>query len=143
MKPQDAAIADGDRGDAAEVSGAAGGASGGADGGVDGPEDAPGAGDDAPAILDATSEPETGSCSPCEGDWICGGDVQRIALVPEADGCTLMGLPGRKLLSPDGTVTEDGVVIGHADGSGARVTVTDANGAQWLFCAGAWTCRPR
>jgi hypothetical protein len=54
-----------------------------------------------------------------------------------------MGLPGRKLLAPDGTVTEDGVVIGHADGSGARVTVTDANGAQWLFCAGAWTCRSR
>ena len=81
------------------------------------------------------------NCSACENYWICGGSATRIDLKQEADGCYLMGLPGRKLLAPDGSITEDGAVIGHADGTGARVTVLDTNGAQWLFCAGGWTCR--
>jgi hypothetical protein len=75
-------------------------------------------------------------CFPCEGYWICGGDVTRIDLVPEADGCLLSGLPGRNLLSPDGTITADEVVVGRAQGSGARVHVAYTDGSQWLFCAG-------
>lgn len=79
---------------------------------------------------------------PCEGYWICGEDVPRIDLVPEADGCFLSGLPGRNLLSPDGTITADGTIVGVAVGSGARVHVSHPDGTQWLFCAGASGCRP-
>src|SRR6185369_11656598 len=75
-------------------------------------------------------------CFPCEGYWICGGDVTRIDLVPETDGCLLSGLPGRNLLSPDGTITANEVVVGRAQGSGARVHVAYPDGSQWLFCAG-------
>jgi len=79
-------------------------------------------------------------CFPCEGYWTCGGDVTRIDLKPEADGCYLSGLPGRNLLSPDGTITAGGGVVGMATGSGARVQVAHPDGTQWLFCAGAGGC---
>jgi len=75
-------------------------------------------------------------CFPCEGYWICGGDVTQIDLVPDADGCLLRGLPGRNILSPDGTITANEVVVGRAQGSGARVHVSYPDGSQWLFCAG-------
>lgn len=80
------------------------------------------------------------ACFPCESYWICGGDVTRIDLTPEADGCYLSGLPGRNLLSPDGTITADGEVVGIAVGSGARVMVHHPDGSLWLFCAGAGGC---
>jgi hypothetical protein len=79
-------------------------------------------------------------CFPCEGYWICGGDVARIDLTREVDGCYLSGLPGRNLLSPDGTIIADGVVVGKATGSGARVHVAHPDGTQWLYCAGAGGC---
>lgn len=91
------------------------------------------------------SSPQSGvdsgrACFPCEGSWSCGGDVTRVDLTPEADGCYLSGLPGRNLLSPDGTITADGAVVGIAKGTGARVTVAHPDGSQWLFCAGAGGC---
>ena len=85
------------------------------------------------------SEPAR-ACFPCEGYWICGGDVTRIDLTPEADGCYLSGLPGRNLLSPDGTVMADGVVVGTATGTGARVNVVRPDGTLWLVCAAAGGC---
>lgn len=81
-----------------------------------------------------------GTCFPCEGSWTCGGDVTLIDLTPEEDGCYLSGLPGRNLLSPDGTITADGAVVGKATGSGARVHVACPDGTQWLFCAGGGGC---
>jgi hypothetical protein len=93
--------------------------------------------------------PDSGSvCFPCEGYWICGGDVtdassatsSQIDLKPENDGCYLSGLPGRNLLAPDGTVTAGGTVVGKATGTGARVTVRYPDGGQWLFCAGGGGC---
>ena len=75
-------------------------------------------------------------CFACVGYWICGGDVTQIDLVPEADGCLLRGLPGRNLISPDGTITANEVVVGRAQGSGARVHVAYPDGSQWLLCAG-------
>jgi len=57
-----------------------------------------------------------------------------------ADGCYLSGLPGRNLLSPDGTITADGAVVGIATGSGARVMVAHPDGSQWLFRAGGGGC---
>jgi hypothetical protein len=80
------------------------------------------------------------ACFPCEGYWTCGGDVTRIDLEPEADGCYLSGLPGRNLLSPDGTITADGAVVGIATSSGTRVHVAYPDGTQWLFCTGAGDC---
>jgi hypothetical protein len=79
-------------------------------------------------------------CFPCESYWTCGGDVTHIDLEPEADGCYLSGLPGRNLLSPDGTITADGTVVGMAVGSGARVHVSHPDGTQWLFCTGGGGC---
>ena len=79
-------------------------------------------------------------CFPCEGSWTCGGEVTRIDLMPAADGCYLSGLPGRNLLSPDGTITADGAVVGSATGSGARVHVAHPDGTRWLYCAGAGGC---
>ena len=81
-----------------------------------------------------------GACFPCEGYWTCGGYATPIDLTPEADGCYLSGLPGRNLLSPDGTITADGAVVGKATGSGARVHVAYPDGTQWLFCAGGGGC---
>ena len=75
-------------------------------------------------------------CFPCQDYWTCGGSIVRIDLIPEADGCFLSGLPGRNLLSMDGTITENGVLVGTAKGSGARVHVSHPDGSQWLFCAG-------
>ena len=79
-------------------------------------------------------------CFPCQGYWICGGAVERIDLTPDADGCFLSGLPGRNLLSPDGTITANGVVVGSADGTGASVHVAYPDGSQWLFCRGGGGC---
>jgi hypothetical protein len=87
------------------------------------------------------SDPQSAvACFPCEGYWICGGDVTRIDLRPEVDGCYLSGLPGRNLLSPDGTIIAEGAVVGKATGSGARVHVAHPDGTQWLYCAGAGGC---
>jgi len=91
------------------------------------------------------SEPQSAldsgrACFLCEGYWTCGGDITRIDLMPEADGCYLSGLPGRNLLSSDGTITADGVVVGTATGSGARVHVAYPDGTQWLLCTGAGGC---
>jgi hypothetical protein len=94
-----------------------------------------GCGSDPPGVVDSGR-----ACFPCAGYWICGGDVTRIDLTPEADGCYLSGLRGRNLLSPDGTIIADGVVVGKATGSGARVQVVYPDGTQWLFCAGAGGC---
>ena len=82
------------------------------------------------------------ACFPCTGYWICGGDVTRIDLTPEPDGCYLSGLPGRKLIGPDGTITEAAAIVGKAAGTGARVTVSYPDGSQWLFCAGGGGCLP-
>src|SRR3954470_22221937 len=83
------------------------------------------------------------ACFPCVGYWTCGapaGNATRIDLTPEVDGCYLSGLPGRNLLSPDGTITADGAVVGTAMGSGARVYVSYPDGTQWLYCAGGGGC---
>jgi len=71
---------------------------------------------------------------PCEGYWTCGGVDGRVGLMPQADGCLLSGLSGRNLLSPDGTVTADGVIVGKATGFPASVIVAYPDGSQWLFC---------
>lgn len=100
-------------------------------------------GDGAPAgagAAGAGGDDSGPQCFPCRDYWICGGDATRIDLVAEADGCFLSGLRGRNLLLPDGTITEDGVVVGKAVGSGARVHVSYADGSQWLFCAGGGGC---
>ena len=86
------------------------------------------------------SGPPAAACFSCERHWICGDDVGRVDLTPEADGCYLSGLPGRNLLAPDGTITADGAVVGMATGSGARVTVLRPDGSQWLYCAGGGGC---
>jgi hypothetical protein len=71
---------------------------------------------------------------PCDGYWICGGDVTRIDLKPEVDGCYLSGLLGRNLLSPDGTIVAEGAVVGKAAEYGTRVRVFYPDGTEWLFC---------
>jgi hypothetical protein len=81
------------------------------------------------------------ACFPCRDYWICSGDVTRIDLTPAADGCYLSGLPGRNLLSPDGRITADGIVVGMATGTGARVSVVRPDGTPWLFCAAGGGCR--
>jgi hypothetical protein len=87
------------------------------------------------------SSADSGSaCFPCDDRWTCGGDVTFIDLTPELDGCILSGLPGRNVLSPDGTITADGAVVGLATGTGVRVQVTRPDGSQWLFCAGGGGC---
>lgn len=121
--------------DAAGAAGAGEDAAGGA--GATGGEDVAGA---AGASAGATQGDSNAQCFPCEGKWICGGEVEVIDLTPEADGCLLSGLPGRNLLSPDGTITSDGVVVGTAFGTGQRVRVLDPDGNQWLFCAGGGGC---
>ena len=78
-------------------------------------------------------------CFPCEDYRTCGGGL-RIDLEPESDGCHLSGLHERHLLAPDGTVTKDGVVIGKAEGTGARVSVERLDGTLWLFCAAGGGC---
>jgi hypothetical protein len=83
--------------------------------------------------------PEASVCFPCQGRWICGGGVT-YELKPEEDGCYLSGLPDRNLISPDGTITAGGVVVGMADGSGARVRVSHPDGGLWLYCAAGGGC---
>jgi len=124
----------GGAGGAQQLPGTAGESAGGDDstaGGAGGAQQLPGTAGESAGGNDSSAQ-----CFPCEGYWTCGGDVTRIDLVPEADGCLLSGLPGRNLLSPDGTITANEVVVGRAQGSGARVHVAYADGAQWLFCAG-------
>ena len=86
------------------------------------------------------SDAKIAACFPCEGHWICGGEGTRVDLTPSADGCYLSGLPGRNLLSQDGTITADGAVVGMATGTGARVTVVRPDGSQWLYCAAGGGC---
>lgn len=110
--------------------------------------------DDSSPSVDAALTEDMGAdaaapCFACEGHWTCGGAVETIDLRPERDGCHLGGLPGRNLLGPDGTITADGVVVGRAIGSGARVyglvgrmrLYFDANSASedgryWLWLPG-------
>ncbi len=110
------------------ISGASGIGTGGEASGAGG--DASGAGGDASGA----------ECFPCTGYWICGGDVERIDLTPTPEGCLLSALPGHNILGPDGTITADGAVVGHAEGSGARVHVSYPDGSQWLYCAGGGGC---
>ncbi|MDB4988396.1 MAG: hypothetical protein JWN04_3574 [Myxococcaceae bacterium] len=91
------------------------------------------------------------NCWPCVGYWTCGnsrpddagtGGGVIVDLKPEPDGCYLSGLSGRNLLAPDGTITENGVLLGTAEGSGARVHVTFPDGGLWLYCAAGGGCGP-
>jgi len=75
----------------------------------------------------------------CVGQWICGATTT-FNLTPEADGCYLSGLPGRKLIAPDGTITEGGSLVGTAKDAGVRVSVYYPDGTQWLFCARSEGC---
>jgi len=95
----------------------------------------PGCGSDPQIAVDSGR-----ACFSCESYWICGGDVSRIDLTPEADGCYLSGLPGRNLLSPDGTITADGAVVGIATDYGARVHIVYPDGTLWLVCASPGGC---
>lgn len=125
----DVAQADGagtDRGGAGDVApsdGAAGGDGGATDGGA------------ADAMF---------SCGPCAINWTCGGATGTpytyVTLVSEADGCYLSGLPGHKLLAPDGTITDDGVNVARAQSFGPRVGIYYPDGSQWLFCAATLPC---
>jgi hypothetical protein len=75
----------------------------------------------------------------CVGQWICGANTM-FSLTPEADGCYLSGLPGRKLIAPDGTIAEGGSLVGRARDAGVRVSVLYPDGTQWLFCARSEGC---
>jgi hypothetical protein len=68
---------------------------------------------------------------------ICGDEVAgTLTLTPAEDGCYLDGLAGRKLISPDGVITEAGVVVGRARREGpARVMIRHADGSWWVYCA--------
>ena len=80
-------------------------------------------------------------CFSCEGYLICGGEVNgQIDLMPAADGCYLSGLPGRKLLAPNGTITEGGVVVGKAVSQGAGVDIRHPDGGFWLACRRPSSC---
>jgi len=68
----------------------------------------------------------------CVGQWICGANTT-FSLTPEADGCYLSGLPGRKLIASDGTITEGGSLVGMARDAGVRVSVLYPDDTQWLF----------
>jgi hypothetical protein len=75
----------------------------------------------------------------CVGQWICGANTM-FSLTPEADGCYLSGLPGRKLIAPDGTIAEGGSLVGRARDAGVRVSILYPDGTQWLFCARSEGC---
>jgi hypothetical protein len=112
----------------------------GAAGGCGGASDGPSLHDGGDAG-DAGEGPDAAvACFPCMSYWTCGADVGRVTLEPTADGCHLSGLTGEYLLAPDGTITEAGVVVGTAIGTGARVQVNRPDGSQWLFCAGGSEC---
>jgi len=110
--------------------------------------DAPAREDSRPdASIFAASPPDNvvadagNDCFSCEGYVICGGEVNgQIDLMPAADGCYLSGLPGRKLLAPDGTITEGGAVVGKAASHGAGVDVTHLDGGYWLTCRRPRSC---
>jgi len=91
---------------------------------------------DVSALVDIPSA-EVSRC--CVGQWICGANTM-FSLTPEADGCYLSGLPGRKLIAPDGTITEGGSLVGSARDAGVRVSVLYPDGTQWLFCARSEGC---
>jgi len=84
------------------------------------------------------------SCGPCAINWVCGGasgtPYTYVTLVPEADGCYLSGLPGHKLLAPDGTITENGVAVARAQRFGPQVGLYHSDGSQWLYCGGNLPC---
>jgi hypothetical protein len=80
-------------------------------------------------------------CFSCEGYFICGGEVNgQIDLMPATDGCYLSGLPGRKLLAADGTITEGGAVVGKAISRGAGVDISHPDGGSWLVCRRPLSC---
>lgn len=78
-------------------------------------------------------------CGDCENHWICGANNQ-ILLTREEDGCYLAGLPGHKLLAPDGTVTEGGEVVGKATKFGPQVGLYYPDGTQWTYCGRTPLC---
>ena len=86
--------------------------------------------------VDRTSA-EVSRC--CVGQWICGANTI-FSLTPEADGCYLSGLAGRKLIAPDGTISEGGALVGMARDAGVRVSLLYPDGTQWLFCARSEGC---
>jgi len=75
---------------------------------------------------------------------VCGGasgtPYTYVTLVSEADGCYLSGLPGHKLLQPDGTITENGVAVSRARKFGPQVELYNPDGSQWLYCGGNLPC---
>ena len=80
-------------------------------------------------------------CFSCEGYLICGGEVNgQIDLMPADDGCYLSGLPGRRLLAADGTITEGGAVVGKAISRGAGVDISYPDGGSWLVCRRPLSC---
>jgi hypothetical protein len=96
------------------------------------------------AVTDASETEVPFPCGPCSPHWVCGGipdaGYTDIDLTPEADGCYLSGLPGHKLLQPDGTITEDGVAIARAQKLGPQVGVYYPDGGQWFYCGGNLPC---
>jgi len=96
------------------------------------------------AVTDAVSVDAMFSCGPCGINWACGGAAgvpyTYVTLVSEDDGCYLAGLPGHKLLAPDGTITENGVNVARAQRFGPQVGLYYPDGSQWLYCGGALPC---
>ena len=96
------------------------------------------------AVADGGSVDAMFSCGPCGINWSCGGasgtPYTYVTLVSEDDGCYLSGLPGHKLLSADGTITENGVNVGRAQRFGPQVGLYYPDGSQWLYCGGALPC---
>jgi len=85
-------------------------------------------------------------CGPCIVHWGCGGAADagyiEVYLTAEEDGCYLAGLPGHKLLAPDGTITENGVAVARAQKFGPQVGIYYPDGSQWLYCGGDLPCSP-
>ena len=83
-------------------------------------------------------------CAVCMTHWVCsgGGDAGTIPidLVLETDGCYLSGLPGHKLLAPDGSITENGTVVATALKFGPQVGVNYPDGQRWLYCGTSPFC---
>ena len=113
-------------------------AQGGAGGSLPGDGAAGGAG------MDGGSADVLFPCGPCSTLWICGGYADAaetdVVLTPEDDGCYLAGLSGHVLLSPDGTVTENGVPIARAQKFGPQVGFYWPDGGQWFYCGGNLPC---
>jgi len=85
-------------------------------------------------------------CGPCPTHWVCGGagdaGYTDVILTVEDDGCYLSGLPGHKLLAPDGTITEAGSPVARAQKFGPQVGLYYPDGSQWLYCGGNLPCNP-